>query len=155
MKTKLNRLKETTNLVIYSADLSSELALPFAESIHAGFPSPAEDYLELAIDLNKELVKNPNATFYGRVRGCSMIEAGIAEGDVLVIDRSITPYNGCTAICFLDGEFTVKWLQIENRQIKLVPANPSFSTLSVGSEQAFLVWGVVTYIIHACKTWSH
>lgn len=148
---KLNRLSETATLTLYSADVGTAMSLQYVESIQAGFPSPAEDYMELAIDLNKELVKNPNATFYGRVRGNSMTEAGIFEGDVLVIDRSVMPFNGCTAVCFLDGEFTVKRLHIAKNIIRLMPANPDFSPIEVESGQSFLVWGVVTYIIHTCK----
>ena len=94
---------------IHSIDVSSSLPLPFAEEgIRAGFPNPAQDYMEIAIDLNKELIKHPSSTFYGRVIGDSMIDEGIEEGDILVIDKSLEPMNDDLAVCFIDGEFTVK-----------------------------------------------
>ena len=117
------------------------------DGIHAGFPSPATDYMTQAIDLNKELVKHPAATFYGRVVGDSMIDAGVEEGDILVIDRSLEPQSGDMAVCFLDGEFTLKYLQIDRSGLTLVPANPEYPEIKVGEGMEFKMWGVVTYVI--------
>ena len=117
------------------------------DGIHAGFPSPATDYMTQAIDLNKELVRHPAATFYGRVVGDSMIDAGVEEGDILVIDRSLEPQSGDMAVCFLDGEFTLKYLQIDRSGLTLVPANPEYPEIKVGEGIEFKMWGVVTYVI--------
>lgn len=121
--------------------------------IHAGFPSPATDYMTQAIDLNKELVKHPAATFYGRVVGDSMIDAGVEEGDILVIDKSLEPQDGDMAVCFIDGEFTLKHLRFSvelgtgSRKLTLVPANDRYPSIEVNEGSDFKMWGVVTYII--------
>ena len=117
------------------------------DGIHAGFPSPATDYMTQAIDLNKELVKHPAATFYGRVVGDSMIDAGVDEGDILVIDRSLTAKDGDMAVCFVDGEFTLKYLRIKDGELTLVPANPNDPEIPITEGIQFRMWGVVTYII--------
>lgn len=138
----------TEHLDFYSADVRTDLALPMIEGgISAGFPSPAADYLDLSLDLNKELVRNPSSTFFGRVKGSSMKDAGINDGDVLVIDKSIIPFDGATAVCFIDGEFTLKRIQITKDALYLVPANDTFKPICITSENDFLVWGVVTYVI--------
>lgn len=121
------------------------------DGIHAGFPSPATDYMTQAIDLNKELVKHPAATFYGRVVGDSMIDAGVDEGDILVIDRSLTAKDGDMAVCFVDGEFTLKYLRMKDNELTLVPANPNYPQISITEGVEFRMWGVVTYIIK--KVW--
>ena len=113
--------------------------------IHAGFPSPANDYMTQAIDLNRELVRHPEATFYGRVVGDSMIDAGVEEGDILVIDRSLTAHDGDMAVCFVDGEFTLKYLHFEEDGLVLVPANEKYPEIKVGEGVDFRMWGVVTY----------
>ena len=115
--------------------------------IHAGFPSPATDYMTQAIDLNRELVKHPAATFYGRVVGDSMIDAGVEEGDILVIDRALDPKDGDMAVCFVDGEFTLKHLRIEDGRLRLEPANPKYPAIEITEGVEFRMWGVVTYII--------
>lgn len=124
--------------------------------IHAGFPSPATDYMTQAIDLNKELVRHPAATFYGRVVGDSMIDAGVEEGDILVIDKALDAQDGDMAVCFLDGEFTLKYLRFtdetlsdgsKRRRISLVPANDRYPVIEVGEGSDFIMWGVVTYVI--------
>ena len=132
---------------------NSSLA-PMAESgIHAGFPSPAQDYMNPCIDLNKELVKHPAATFYGRVVGDSMLDAGVEEGDILVIDRALEASEGKMAVCFVDGEFTLKYISRQNPLtgekdgIWLMPANPKYPPMKVQDFSDFTVWGVVTYII--------
>lgn len=121
--------------------------------IHAGFPSPATDYMTQAIDLNKELVRHPAATFYGRVAGDSMIDAGVEEGDILVIDKSLEPQDGDMAVCFVDGEFTLKHLSFravpgsDVRKLVLVPANDRYPSIEVEEGMDFKMWGVVTYVI--------
>ena len=117
------------------------------DGIHAGFPSPATDYMTQAIDLNKELVKHPAATFYGRVVGDSMIDAGVDDGDILVIDRALEAKDGDMAVCFVDGEFTLKYLNIKSGNIILKPANPKYPEIEVTEGTDFKMWGVVTYII--------
>ena len=117
------------------------------DGIHAGFPSPATDYMTQAIDLNKELVRHPAATFYGRVVGDSMIDAGVDEGDILVIDKSLEPKDGDMAVCFVDGEFTLKYLHISDSGLILKPANPRYPEIRITEGMEFRMWGVVTYII--------
>ena len=117
------------------------------DGIHAGFPSPATDYMTQAIDLNKELVKHPAATFYGRVVGDSMIDAGLEEGDILVIDRSLDPLDGNMAVCFVDGEFTLKYLRFNGKTLTLVPANDKYPPIEIKEGVDFKMWGVVTYVI--------
>jgi len=138
---------------IFDAGAEAFLISMAAEGIHAGFPSPAQDYMNRCIDLNKELVRHPSATFYGRVVGDSMIEAGVEEGDILVIDKSISPAEGDMAVCFLDGEFALKYVTFSDpsggaeKGLWLLPANPKYSPIKVGEEESFTVWGVVTYVI--------
>ena len=121
--------------------------------IHAGFPSPATDYMTQTIDLNKELVRHPAATFYGRVVGDSMIDAGVEEGDILVIDKSLEPQDGDMAVCFIDGEFTLKYLRFTletgsgMKKLTLVPANDRYPSIEVDEGVDFKMWGVVTYVI--------
>ena len=121
------------------------------DGIHAGFPSPATDYMTQAIDLNRELVKHPAATFYGRVVGDSMIDAGVDEGDILVIDRALEAKDGDMAVCFVDGEFTLKYLDFTEDGLTLVPANPRYPKIQITEGVDFKMWGVVTYIIKKVK----
>lgn len=133
---------------LLSPDLSTPLPLPFAESgIQAGFPSPAEDCITENLDLNQLLVRHPAATFYGRVWGDSMIDEGIAPGDIIVIDRSLEPVSGDVALCCVDGEFTLKRVRFERNRVWLIPANEMFDPILVTPEREFQVWGVVTYTI--------
>ncbi len=141
-------IKSTLRIDFYTADNTTELSLPLAEGIKAGFPSPAQDYIDLAFDLNKELVKNPSSTFYGRVRGDSMIDEGINDGDILVIDKSLPPADGSKAVCYIDGEFTLKTIRLKKDGIYLMPANPAYKSIRVTEENDFIVWGIVTYVIH-------
>lgn len=136
------------NLTIYKVDAESYLPLPYAdEGIHAGFPSPAQDYMELAIDLNKELIKHPTSTFYGRVVGDSMKDEGIEEGDILVIDKSLELMDDDLAVCFIDGDFTVKRVRLESDAAWLVPSNVKYPPIKVTKDNEFMVWGIVTYTI--------
>jgi DNA polymerase V len=145
---KLTELHKSTHIDFYAASTESTLELPFVkEGISAGFPSPADDFLDLSIDLNKELIKNPSSTFYGKVRGNSMKDLGIHEGDLLVIDKSLEPKNGKIAICFIDGEFTLKKIKIEKDCIWLEPANEAYKPIKVTKDNEFLVWGIVINVI--------
>jgi len=145
---KLKHLKSANTIDFYVADTATDLALPYVdEGIAAGFPSPAQDYMELTLDLNKELIKHPSATFYGRVKGTSMKDAGIEDGDILVIDRSLEYRNGMTAVCFIDGEFTVKKLKLDEGKVFLIPANDEFEPIEITADNEFIVWGIVTYVI--------
>ncbi|ANT64963.1 MULTISPECIES: LexA family protein [Prosthecochloris] len=145
-------LARGVNLDFYSADTSSECPLPFAESeVVAGFPSPADDHLDISLDLNQALIRHPAATFYARVKGSSMIDAGIEEGDLLVVDKALEPKDGDIAVCFLDGEFTVKRISLREGEVCLVAANRDFPEIRVSGESDLVIWGVVTYVIHRAR----
>lgn len=143
---------------------------PMMESgVHAGFPSPAQDYINSFIDLNKELVRHPAASFFARVVGDSMVDADVNEGDVLVVDKSIEPREGDMAVCFIDGEFALKFISfrdpadashsvkaskpgvsydiLKHQRIWLLPANEKYPPIEVTESNDFTVWGVVTYVI--------
>ena len=126
-----------------------------AGSVVAGFPSPAEQYLEPPLDLNELLVKRPAATYFVRVEGDSMIGVGIHDGDLLVVDRSLTPADGDVVIAALDGEFTVKRLGIGEKGLgivyRLIPENPEFEEVVIQAGQDFVIWGVVTACVHSLK----
>jgi DNA polymerase V len=117
------------------------------EGISAGFPSPADDFKEIRISLDKELVKNKEATFYARVSGDSMVGAGLDDGDLLVIDRSKNPENGKIAICLVDGEFTVKRIKKEKNKLYLMPENKKYKPIELKEENELIIWGVVEYVI--------
>lgn len=135
-----------------TSDFSTHLALPYADGgVRAGFPSPAQDYLDLKLDLNRDLIQNPAATFYAKVVGNSMVGAGIYPGDLLVIDRSVEAYDGCKAVCYLNGEFTIKELDFHEKDagvIWLKPYNPEFKPIKVTKYMELIIWGVVIYVIH-------
>jgi len=120
---------------------------PFIGSIKAGFPSPANDFLDLSIDLNQELIKNKSATFYARVTGDSMENIGMCDGDLLIIDKSIAPQNDKIAVCVVDGEFTVKRIKIEKECCYLVAENNKYKPIKVTEENDFIIWGVVIHCI--------
>ncbi|MFI1744924.1 MULTISPECIES: LexA family protein [Thalassobellus] len=119
----------------------------FDAGISAGFPSPAEDFKEQRLSLDEELVKNKEATFYAKVSGQSMIGAGLDDNDLLVIDRSLEPSNNKIAVCFLDGEFTVKRLRVSNGEVWLQPENPDYPIIHITEDNNFLIWGIVTNVI--------
>lgn len=119
----------------------------FETRVQAGFPSPVQGEYADSIDLNRALITNPAATFCARVIGDSMVDAGINEGDLLIIDRSITPHDGCIAVCFIDGDFTVKRLSVRDDGVFLTPANAAFPELPVNEESNFQIWGVVSHIV--------
>ena len=117
------------------------------QGISAGFPSPADDFKEIRISLDKELVKNKDATFYAKVDGDSMIEAGLDNGDLIIIDRSLNPENGKIAVCFIDGEFTVKRIKKEKDKLYLIPENKKYKRIEIKEENELIIWGVVEYVI--------
>lgn len=115
--------------------------------VRAGFPSPADEEPTEKLDLIKLLVRHPSSTFFFRIGGTSMVDAEMDEGDIVIVDRSIEPYNGCSAVCFIDGEFTLKRIQRHNDHIELIAANPNFKPIHIDTNSEFQVWGVVTYVI--------
>lgn len=115
--------------------------------ISAGFPSPAEDFKEQRLSLDRELIKNKEATFFARVSGQSMIGAGLDDNDLLVIDRSLEPQHNKIAVCFLDGEFTVKRLKVNAEGVWLQPENPNYPIIKVTQDNDFVIWGIVTNVI--------
>ena len=117
------------------------------QGVSAGFPSPADDFKETRISLDKELVKNKEATFYARVSGDSMVEGGLDDGDLLIIDRSLNPENGKIAICLVDGEFTVKRIKKEKNKLYLMPENKKYKPIELKEENELIIWGVVEYVI--------
>ncbi len=146
---KLNKKVDVPQkLQVFSQDSTGSNPIPISNnSISAGFPSPADDFKETRISLDKTLIKNEDATFYARVSGNSMIDAGLDDGDLLVIDRSLEPENNKIAVCFIDGEFTVKRLKRDKERLFLMPENKTYKPIEVTKEADFLVWGIVTYVI--------
>ena len=127
--------------------------LQLAPGIKAGFPSPATDYLRDSLDFNRDLIRNPEATFFGRVAGDSMTGAGLDDGDLAVIDRSLEPVDGDIIVAYINHEFTIKTLDLSHRHqgyIELLPANPAYRPIRITDTDSFMVWGVVVYTI---KTW--
>lgn len=142
---KLRSLHSTTTLEFYIPDYSTSLELPFIDvGISAGFPSPADDFIELSIDLNKQLIKNKDTTFFAKVKGHSMKNAGIFDGDLLIIDKSLEPQNNKIAICQIDGEFTIKRIKIEKGVVWLIAENEEYEPIKVTPENDFIIWGIVT-----------
>ena len=129
-------------------DLENQIELPYISSgIKAGFPSPAADFDETKISIDQLVVKNETATFYAKANGNSMIGAGIDDGDILVIDRSIEPTDNKIAVCFIDGDFTIKRIKIEEDCIYLQPENPKFKSIKVTEDNDLIIWGIVTYVV--------
>ncbi|RRJ93912.1 LexA family protein [Flavobacterium macacae] len=140
--------KNENKLTFIRPDFKSEVKIPMiADGVSAGFPSPAQDFMENNIDLNKELSENLLATFYIKVAGNSMVDAGIDDKDILVVDRSLEPADKKIAICFVDGEFTVKRLKLEKDCLYLMPENQNYEPIKVSEENNFIIWGIVTYVI--------
>lgn len=147
---KLRSLHSTPTLEFFFPDYSSKLELPYFDvGISAGFPSPADDFIELTIDLNKHLIKHKDSTFFAKVKGHSMKNAGINDGDLLVIDKSLEPQNGKIAVCQIDGEFTVKRIKIEKDVVWLIAENEDYPPIKVTPENELMIWGIV---IHSIKT---
>ena len=141
-------LSKSNNLTFFTPKPSDSLGVLFFDTgISAGIPAPAEDFNEQKLSLDKELVKNKEATFYARVSGQSMIGAGLDDNDLLVIDRSLEPSHNKIAVCFLDGEFTVKRLKVDGQGIWLKPENPNYPIIKITEDNNFVIWGIVTNVI--------
>jgi len=138
---KLNKVYTYINNNFYSIPL-------YSNRISAGFPSPADDYIDTKLDLNELLIKNPNATFFLKVAGDSMIKASINDGDILVVDKSINPKHNSIVIAVLEGELTVKRLYKKNNKILLVPENDNYKNIEIKDLNNLKIWGVVTGVIH-------
>ena len=139
---------------LIKGEFKEQLELQFAQAVKAGFPSPAEDYMGETLDFNRDLIRNPEATFYALVEGDSMMDVGICKGDIAVIDRSIEPQHGDVVVGAIDREFTVKFLDLTHKAegwIELRPANKEFSPMRIDESSNFRVWGVVIYTI---KKWK-
>ena len=142
------------NIDIIDGQFDKSLHLQLAPELRAGFPSPAEEYLQESLDFNRDLIKHPESTFYGRVKGDSMIDAGINDGDIDVIDKSRVAKNGSVIVAYINNEFTIKYLDtthINEGYIELRPANPKYSPIRIDADDEFEVWGVVVYTI---KPWN-
>ena len=135
-------------IAILNSIVGLRIKIPFISGLSCGFPSPADDHLDEGIDLNSAYIRNKDATFFGRVKGDSMEGAGLSDGDLLIIDKSLEPRNGKIAVCFIDGEFTVKRLAVNDGNLYLSPENDNFTPIKITEEMDFLVWGVITHIIH-------
>ena len=147
-------MKEAIKLTFHPAGIGKKTPIPLAgQDVKAGFPSPAQDSMEGEIDLNDVLVRHREATFYVRISGDSMTDAGIFDGDLAVVDRQIEATDGNFVIAFVDGEFTIKQFHIDKSgQFGwLVPWNKDYSPIRVDETNRFVIWGVVTYVIHQMK----
>ncbi len=145
---RINAKKVSLDIILPETDAELELPLVGAK-LKAGFPSPADDYVEERLDLNKFLIKNPASTFFARVSGDSMIGSGIYDGDILIIDRSVQPTTNSILVCAIDGEFTIKRIKrIDSETIYLMPDNPEFEPIKVSRDNNLVIWGVVIYSIH-------
>jgi DNA polymerase V len=144
--------KEKTSPIreIFPAACGVSLHRPlFLSGVSAGFPSPADDYLDRKLDLNEHLIKNPAATFFVRVAGDSMTGAGINDNDILVVDRSLEPCSGSIVIAVINGELTVKRLLKGKDSCRLIAENPDYADLEIDEETPLEIWGVATYAIHS------
>ena len=133
----------------HSIEVGNSFETELMGDVKAGFPSPAEDIRE-KLDLIRLLVKHKASTFFFRVDGVSMVDSGMDEGDILIVDRAIAPYNNCKAVCFIDGEYTVKRVEISDNGVRLMPANElnnNYKPIEVTAENNFMIWGIVTYVI--------
>ena len=141
-------IKQNSPLTFFTPENLNTLgAVYFDTGISAGFPSPAEDFKQERLSLDNELIKNKEATFFARVSGQSMIDAGLSDNDLLVIDRSLSPAHNKIAVCFLDGEFTVKRLKVEKDEVWLQPENKKYQPIKITEENDFVIWGIVTNVI--------
>ena len=141
-------IKPNASLTFFTPENLNTLgAVYFDTGISAGFPSPAEDFKQERLSLDNELIKNKEATFFARVSGQSMVDAGLSDNDLLVIDRSLSPAHNKIAVCFLDGEFTVKRLKVEKDEVWLQPENKNYQPIRITEENDFVIWGIVTNVI--------
>ena len=142
------------SIKLIKGEFEEKVDLLLAPGIRAGFPSPAEDYLRESLDFNRDLIRHPEATFYGKVEGDSMEDAGISDGDIAVIDRSVEPQHGDVVVGYVNGEFTIKFLDLTHKNdgyIELRPANKNYPTFRIEESDDFEVWGVVVWTI---KNWK-
>ena len=141
---------------IYSADVSGALHLQFADDgIFCGFPSPAQDYMDRTLNFNEDIIKHPAATFYAKALGDSMIDAGIEEGDIMVIDRALDPRDGDIVVAHINGEFTVKYLDISKKDrgiVVLRPGNSRYKPIRLHEGDELTIWGVVSNVIKRFRT---
>jgi len=140
----------SSDIRIIKGDFGELLDLQLAPGIKAGFPSPADDYMHESLDFNRDLIRNPQTTFYGRVDGDSMKDAGINDGDIAVIDRSIEPVDGDIVVGYVNEEFTIKYLDLSHKAdgyIELRPANSRYKPIRINESDDFEVWGVVVWTI--------
>ena len=146
----LQNLKLSQNIKnVYKIDAKTQQKLPlFTAQISAGFPSPADDFIDKSLDVNDLLIKNPSSTFFVRVEGESMQGAGIFDGDLLVVDRSLPVQNLKIVIAVVNGELTVKRLKKQGDRVFLMAENPKYKPLEITNHLSFETWGVVTYVIH-------
>lgn len=145
----MKKIKSKPSIEFFVPEKSEQVKLEMAtNTISAGFPSPAEDYVDKKLDLNEHLIKHPSATFFVKVKGHSMINAGINDNDVLIVDRSLEPVSGSVVIGVLNGEFTVKRISKQGKRFFLLPENEKFKPVELTEEMDFKVWGVVIYSIH-------
>lgn len=144
----LKKTRHTKQLTFYNTNIDSELDIPLVSSfVSAGFPSPAEDFLDIEIDLNKYLIKNKFTTYFVKVSGNSMQDIGISDGDLLIVDKSLEPKDNKIAVCFIDGEFTVKRIKIDKNCVWLVAENPDYKPFKVTDENELIIWGIVINVI--------
>ena len=137
------------NLDLFQSIKKKQILTPvFLDSVSAGFPSPATDYMENKLDLNEYLIKHPASTFIVKAKGPSMTDAGILSGDLLIVDRSITPKSNDIVIASIFGDLTVKKLQKKANSLFLLSANSDYPSIQVKEEMECFIWGVVTYVIH-------
>jgi DNA polymerase V len=137
-------LPKTLNMFF---QILNEVQFPFIGSVSAGFPSPAADYVQEVLDIKDLVTKHPNSTYYGRVSGKSMINDGLDDGDILIIDKSLSPINGKLVVATIANEFTLKRIQKNKGKVFLVPANSAFPSIELTEEMQCTIWGVVTYVL--------
>ena len=145
-------MQVNSKITFFVPDFENPIETSFISSeIKAGFPSPAADFEESKVSLDHLLIKNKEATFYAKASGNSMIGAGIDDGDILVIDRSLESRNNAVAVCFIDGEFTVKRIKKDNDEVYLMPENSQYQPIKIEEENELIIWGIVTYAIKQMK----
>ena len=145
-------MQVNSKITFFVPDFDNTIETSFISSeIKAGFPSPAADFEESKVSLDHMLIKNKEATFYAKASGTSMIGAGIDDGDILVIDRSLEPRNNAVAVCFIDGEFTVKRIKKTDDAVFLMPENQNYIPIQIEPHNEFIIWGIVTYVIKQVK----
>lgn len=147
---KLKSIHNSEFFEFYVPDYSTDLEIPFFDlGISAGFPSPAQDFTELRINLNKEFIKNQDTTFILKVKGHSMKNIGIFDDDFIIVDKSLEPQNGKIAVCQIDGEFTIKRIKIERKVVWLIAENEEYAPIKVTAENELIIWGIVIHSIRS------